>query len=231
MDRLTAAHIEVKLRLQRIAATVTGTTWDRLPHYDRQNVDEFLSTALPLLAGANLQSVAQTEAYIARALDRAPRGVDAAAIVAGIRNGTTPETLYTRPFVTVWAALSDGKPFDEAVALGRLRATTAAATDVQLAFRDSLPAIGEADHRLTGWRRVANANACEFCQRVSGAKVRRADPMPLHPHCGCGVEPLTSSFEPSPTPADVAVHEHGEMGAYLGSPDHEFLSEHEALAR
>jgi hypothetical protein len=235
VDPLIRAHIDAKERLQRLAALAAATAWDNLPHYDRANVDQFLSTVLPYLAGANLQSVALTEAYLARALERQPVGVDAAAIVAGIRNGTTPEQLYLRPFVTVWSALKARTPFDEAVKLGRDRATTAAATDVQLAFRDTLPAVGAADTRIMGYARVANASACSFCQSIDGAQFRKSDPAPLHAHCACGVRVIEYTrgrhFEPTTIPDTVAVHQHGELGPVLGDPSHDFLTEHEALAR
>jgi hypothetical protein len=226
VDALVAAHIDAKLRLQRLAAAVAAAVWDRLPHYDRANVDQFMSQALPLVHGANLQSVALTDAYIARALERQPTGVDAQAIVAGIRNGTTPEETYHRAFVSVWSALSRGLSFEEAVKIGRDRVTTAAATDVQLAFRDTLPPIG-ARAPVMGWQRVADPGACPFCTRVDGAIMRVAVPMPLHPHCGCTIEPIElapgrPALEPTPTPDDVAIHEHGELGPLLGAPGDAF---------
>lgn len=234
MDPLVAAQVQAKLRLQQLAAAAAVTVWDALPHYDRPNIDQFLSTALPVLGGANLQSVALTEAYLARALDRQPLGVDAHQVVAGIRNGATAEEVYRRPFVTVWSALSRGAPFDEAVAAGRARAAAAAATDVQLAFRDTLRAAGEADRTIMGYARVANPGACDFCQRVDGGQFLKHDPMPLHPHCNCGARVVEYTrgrhFTPTATPDTVAVHDHGELGPVLADPAQHFTSEHELAA-
>jgi hypothetical protein len=106
VDRLVAAHIAAKAHLQTFASRIAVAAWDRLPGYDRENVDEFLSTALPPLHGANLQAVALTEAFIARKLGRLPLGVSSDAIVAGIRNGAAPATVYERAFVQVWSAPS-----------------------------------------------------------------------------------------------------------------------------
>jgi hypothetical protein len=236
LDPAVAAQIAAKERLQQLAAGAAVAAWDALPHYDRANIDQFLSTALPVLAGANLQSVALTQAYLAHVLDRQPVAVDAHQVVAGIRNGATPEEVYRRPFVTVWSALSHEKPYADAVATGRARVATAAATDVQLAFRNTLQAVGAADHRIMGYERVANAKACEFCQRVNGAQFLKQDPMPLHPHCACGVRVVEytrgrgkGSLLERPLPDGVAVHEHGELGPVLGDPNQHFTGEH-ALA-
>lgn len=230
MNVAAAAHIAAKLRLQAAAAAAAAAVWDGLPAYDRENVDQFLVTALPLLEGANVQSVALTEVYLAHVLGRQPLGVDAAAVVAGIRDGAAPADVYSRPFVTVWSALSRGTPFDEAVRFGRERAQSAAAMDVQLAFRDTIARVGEADDRIMGFRRVANGGACAFCREVDGAQFRTETPMPLHNGCGCGVEVVEYTrgrrreLTPTSTPETVAVHEHGELGPVLADPAHDFTT-------
>lgn len=43
---------------------------------------------------------------------------------------------------------------------------------------------------IVGWRRVANAGACIYCQTLEGAFVKSADAMPMHPGCGCTLEPV-----------------------------------------
>jgi hypothetical protein len=111
--------------------------------------------------------------------------------------------VYQRPFVTVWTALGAGARWEDAVAQGMARATSAAAMDVQLAFRASADEIGRADDGIYGFQRVADGGACAFCLEVDGAYVKTADASPLHNHCGCGLEPLTdphpgAAYLPSP---------------------------------
>jgi hypothetical protein len=230
VDRLVAAHIAAKARLQTIASRIAVAAWDRLPGYDRENVDEFLSTALPPLHGANLQSVALTEAYLARKLGRLPLGVSADSIVAGIRNGAAPATVYERAFIQVWSDLGKQTSWEQAVQAGRSRVESAAATDVQLSFRDTLIDIGQQDERVVGWQRVADSGACDFCQEVDGARLASEDPMPLHNNCGCGVDPITEPFTPTPRPDTVAIHDHGELGPVLAAPGEHFTTEHQIAA-
>jgi hypothetical protein len=89
--------------------------------------------------------------------------------------------------------------------------------------------VQEADEGIFGFRRVANPGACQFCREVNGAYLKRADAMALHPHCGCGIEPLT---EPHPrarnlpngeeVTRNVGIHQHGELGPLIGSREQDF---------
>lgn len=214
--------IIAKKRLQQIVAAAVAAAWHGLPHYDQQQIDQFLTSVLPLTAAANRQSVLLTQAFLARALAQPPAGLDADQIIAGIRNGTTPAQVYHRPFVTVWGALGRGIPWAAAVKLGLDRATSAAATDVQLSFTHTLAALGSADNQILGYERVPDDGACDFCLAASGQVYHSSDLMPLHNGCGCGVEPITSDATfnapdrfPGADGLEVAVRDHGELGPVL----------------
>ena len=103
-----------------------------------------------------------------------------------------------------------------------------------MAMRDRLTAVGEADDNIWGYERVANPGACPFCQELNGAQFRTADPMSIHPSCGCGVEPIVYTrgaanrgnakiFESQPMnrpPADkVTIRSHGELGPTIVDPN------------
>ena len=226
-SRLAEAHITAQARLRALTVAGVDAVWASLPAYNEENVDEWLSRVLPLIAAAQRQSVALTDAFLARALDRAPLGVDPADVTGpAARAGVLLEEVYRRPFVTVWTALAAGTAYAAAVNSGGVRARSTAAMDVQLAMRSTLTEVGKADDRIEGYQRVANAGACSFCLAIDGAKVRAANPMPLHNGCGCGVDVLTRPFAPTAVPPDaVAVHTHGELGPVLGDPAHAFTSE------
>lgn len=138
---LSEAHIEAERRLRLVTTTGVERIWRTLPSYDRKDVPKWLSAVVPLVTAAQRQSVALTEAYLARALERQPLGVDPDAIIRAARNGTPPEVVYERSFIAVWSALADGLLYADAVAQGEARAVTAARTDVQLAMRDTLIAV------------------------------------------------------------------------------------------
>jgi hypothetical protein len=248
MNRLTEAHILGQQRLRETLVRAVARVWASLAGYDRKDVPAFLAVVVPLVLAAQRQSASLTDAYLARALDRRPVGIDFEQVIgAAVRGGTSPETVYERPFITTWTGLKDGKLFEDAYADGLDRATTAAATDVQLAMRATAAKVQDADG-LFGFARRADADACPFCKLLDGAYVKRADAFPMHPHCGCGLEPLTEPHPgavklpdgtrireyqggplvATPLPEGVAVHEHGELGPVLTDPEHHFTGE-EAL--
>lgn len=185
-DDLAKANIAVKQRLMNIIVASVASVWHGLAHYDREQLDQFLATVLPLTAAANAQAVALTEAFLAQALGRPPLGVDPQQVVAGIRNGVTPEQVYERSFIAVWSALKQGAPWEQAAKLGLDRATSAAATDVQLSFTHTLRAVGTVDRHIGGFRRIPDPTACDFCRAASGQLYHTGDLMPLHNHCITG---------------------------------------------
>jgi hypothetical protein len=231
---LAEAHMEAEARLRWTVEKALTGVWASLPGHDRANVDEWLSTVLPAVATAQRASVAVTEAYLAQVLGRPPIGVNQEDLIgAAVRNGTPPATVYERPFITLWGGLGNGLTFEDASRKALARATSTAAMDVQLSMRATANAVGLADDGIYGYARAADSGACQFCVTVDGAYVKSADAMPLHNHCGCGLEPLTEPHRGAVLLPDgrrvreyaygplVEVHRHGELGPVLtGSGDH-----------
>jgi hypothetical protein len=223
---LVQAHITAQQRLRALARRGVEVIWRDLGSYDKADLGRWLARVLPLVDAAQRQGVALTDAYLARALGRRPIGLDVKLLTgAAVRNGAAPETVYRRPFIGLWADLKGGKPYDEAVAAGMARAAMTAATDVQLSQRAALGAVQAADPQIVGYRREIDGGACPFCQALAGAFSRDGGAGSLHPGCGCSWTPVVGSVPPPEAlPADVAVNEHGELGAVVGSPDHDFTS-------
>jgi hypothetical protein len=225
---LAETHIEALRRLRALTIAAVGQAWQDLPGYDRQNIDQWLEQVVPVVTTARMTSAVLTDAYLATAMGRQPFGID---VSDKVRGGTPVAEVYQRPFVTVWTALGAGARWEDAVAQGMARATSAAAMDVQLAFRASADEIGRADDGIYGFQRVADGGACAFCLEVDGAYVKTADASPLHNHCGCGLEPLTdphpgAAYLPSGSAVrdGYAIHEHGELGAVLTAPGQDFTT-------
>lgn len=237
-SRLAETHIELQARLRALIGRAVGQAWDGLGSYDRADIDRWLAQAVPLVTTGQRQSVALTNAYIARSLERRPLGIDMAALIGpGVRNGAPPEEVYTRPFVNVWTALGNGGQWTDAVAAGRARAVSTAAMDMQLSMRGAANAVQEADATIIGYERVADGGACAFCQEVDTAFVKSADAMALHNNCGCGLEPVTFESRGQRTGLqgqhgrqNVAIHEHGELGPVLTDPTQNFTTAAEALS-
>jgi hypothetical protein len=226
---LAEAHIEGQARLRRLVEQVITQTWGDLPGHDRANLDEWLSRVLPAVQASQRASVALTEAYLARSLERQPVGVPQDELVgSAVRGGVRPATVYERPFITLWGGLADGLEWADASRKALERATSTGAMDVQLSMRATADAVQSAAGGIYGYRRAADAGACDFCRAVDGAYVKSASAFPLHNRCGCGLEPLTTPHPlAAALPSGVAVHEHGELGPLLTAPGDHFTSESE----
>lgn len=222
---LADAQIRLQARLRAITAQAVGNAWSRLPAYDEAQVPGFLAAAAPVVLAAQRQSALLTDAYIGRVLQRPPLGLPAADLIGpAVRDGVPADEQWRRPFVTTWTALANGTEWQIAVAAGFARATKMAETDVQLTQRAALQAIQDRDPAIRGYQRVADGGACDYCVMIDGAFVKSAEAMPLHPGCGCGLEPVLTEVQPSAAPAGVAVESHGELGPTLGDPSHVFTS-------
>lgn len=225
MSALTDAQIEHQRRIRQRIASVVAEAWRRLGRWDEEDVDRWLAIVVPLVLASQRASATLTNAFLARAVGRAPLALPPGLVAgAAIRNGTPPEIVYRRPFVTYWGALKDGHSWEDALQMGQDRATSAAETDVQLAMRATLREVGERDDLILGYRRVPDGDACEFCRLIAGQRYTVRDLMPVHNHCGCGVDVITAANRDEFTgrrendlelPPEVAIHEHGELGPVI----------------
>lgn len=227
--RLTEVHRELMGRLRTRAAVGAGSAWDALAA-DTSSPDEYVGLVVPLVTAAQLQAVALTDAYVSKAAGRPPIGITLAELEARLR-GVDLDTVYERPFHTTWTALSNGKDAADAVAAGRARAVTAAATDVSLAMRATFAVAGAALANVERFVRVGGG--CELCASAEGGIYADAGDMELHPNCGCSLEPVveeSSTFNAEGSPqsfedTDTVVHDHGELGPMLANRGDEFRDE------
>lgn len=225
---LAAAHIEAERRLRVAMERSVTKAWNDLPAYNQENVDQFLSRVVPTIDAGRRQSVALTDAYLARAMKRQPLGIDPNEVSMSLRAGASVEEVYTRPLVTVWGKLQEGVQWKDAVAIGLERAASAAAMDMQLAMRQTAFDVGQADDGINGWQRVPDGNACDLCLIASTQRYSTQDLMPIHNHCGCGIEPSGDGRSAPPARPviegdgiSVAVVDHGELGPVLvNAADH-----------
>lgn len=216
------AHVLSQEQLRRVVSRAVERLWTSLPGYDEQDVPGWLGSVVPLVLAGQYQSAALTQAFVTQQVGRPVNALPA--VGADVRNGTAPDEVYRRPFVQLWAALKTGTAWQEAVDGAGSRAVSSAEMDMQLASRGTFARLGE-DDDIFGYTRVADAGACQFCSEIDGAYVKDADAMPLHNRCGCSLEPLTAPHpRAAKLPSGVAVHDHGELGPVLGSPDHDFTS-------
>lgn len=237
---LVQGHIDAQAQLRAATALAVEQAWTGLGAYNQEDVARFLAVALPAVAGGQRAAAAVTNAFLAQTIGRAPLPLDVANLIgAAARLGTDPGTVYRRPFVDVWSALKNGTPYDQAVDKGRVRAESAAVTDVQLAMRETLREVGTQDELILGYARVPDAGACAFCKLVAGQRYTVEDLLPIHPRCGCGVDPIVeenrgdftgvraNDLSVTRDGVTAAVREHGELGPVLVNGDDAFTSQHD----
>lgn len=164
------------------------------------NVDAFTVAAVPLVLGAQAATARLVAGYIAMLTrlveEEAATPAAVSDVAVDVIRGVAAAEVYARPVITMRAALAEGKQFAEALELGRQRAEQIADTDIALAQREAtVQAIG-ADERIVGYRRVLTGRSCSFCATASTQRYRKAQLMPIHGRCDCGVAPIFGTSDP-----------------------------------
>jgi hypothetical protein len=233
IDRYQAAY--GRLRTDTVAQA--AALWSRFGGPREADLVRFVPAVVPIVAGAQVATARLVTGYVALMTRIAVGGAIPAppAPLAALR-GVLAAELYTRPVIAVRTALSHGKPFVEAMDLGRQRAEQLAGTDVLLAQRAATLHAVKADRRIVGYRRVITAGSCTLCAVASSEIYGPDEPMAIHVSCDCGVAPIYRTSDPAharnetlrstalgEAPAGgVAVHYHGELGPVLTEADHHF---------
>ncbi|MEU4579970.1 hypothetical protein [Nonomuraea sp. NPDC023979] len=212
--------------------------WAGLRHsstaYDRASVPGFVDQLVPLVHEGQAQEVSLTVAML-RELSLLRTGVPTPDVdlskLEGRQGGVSLDDVYARPFVWLWTDLKNGKPFEDALDDAADRLGKSIEADLQLASRNAADAVIDADRRTIGFKRVLSdrPNHCPLCVVASTNHYRKGDLLPIHPGCGCGVEPVYADADWDDTlnrqvadayadairNQEIAVTEHGEYGPYL----------------
>lgn len=187
--------------------------WLGLGAWRDSDVPDFLSEALPILRGGQATMAGVVGEFLGTlaaatvATTLAPLLIPAA-LVTDLRPVPTGE-VYTRPFRTVWTALSRGQGITRAVQLGAERLAKVAEMDMQASYAQAnrlgmerLPAGAQPEY----WRRrLYGAENCAMCVIAATNRYRRGDLNPIHPGCDCYVEPVFSGGEDPLTPEREAA--------------------------
>lgn len=192
-ERYRDALIDVR---KRVSARVERN-WRTLGSWDQADVDRFLAATLPVVDAGQRRTVSLTDAYLARATRTRAVGLPVDDLVgAAVRNGAEPAVVYTRPFVQLWSALSDGAQFMDAMNAAGVRAAQSASTDISLTMRasaDAFDAQAADEARIVGWERVLDPDACAYCATASTQRYRSANLDPIHANCVVGSTVVESS--------------------------------------
>lgn len=156
--------------------------WNGLPSYDETDIEAFEETTAPLTAGAKRAAVALSAGFFALALGVRPAAVDPDAV------DITPDT--TGPFHAMWHAFTMGRPYDEALQVGRSTAQAAGWDFVQRTARRTGDHVAEASGRTVKWKRMPTGKSCDWCRLVAGQTYRTAESADFgHERDDCDVVP------------------------------------------
>lgn len=199
-SQVLAAHQSSVLRVRAGLVDYSALLWKAQPGFRDANVAEFTRFIVPRVQAAQIRTASLTSAYLSQ-MANAKYGVKSAtvpvnrqAVVSG--RGVDPVEVYTRPAVTVRTALSEGKPYTEAVAAGLTRLTSLVTTDLQMAKVRQVSSSTRGSRFQYFARVLTGAEDCALCVIASTQRYTRGDLMPIHPGCDCGVEPLQSERDP-----------------------------------
>lgn len=197
---IVAAYLARYNRLRLTAGATVGQLWDRYAAIDDE--DRFAIRAAQLATAAQGVALAGLVGYLSAlfaAVGEPPAlpPVDPELVVGGAaRAGSVPLEVYRRGIVTARTATTKGRTLVEAMAAGRARMVSTAETDVALTQRAGIVQLLQHDERVVGYRRVLTGRSCAFCAVASTQRYHRAELMPLHSHCDCGVVPIVGSRDP-----------------------------------
>lgn len=222
---LTAAYVQNTTILRTWMGSQVAALWAGLGDWRSAAVPDFLAGMLPLMAAgrehmANLTAThlaGQIEVARDRRLGLAPTDLAFDPAELNLR-GITPATQWRRPFQTTWTELAGGKPLDVALLAGGRRAEVLAQTDLQLVKTHTAREVLTAEPSVVGYRRVlSGSQSCARCVLTTTQRYHKADLLPIHPACDCGVEPIIGTHDPGRViDAELAASVHDLVRQDLG---------------
>lgn len=152
-----------------------------LDGYDREHVAEYERRIRPAMTAGKVAAVRLATGTAALLLGRAAPAIDPAKV---------PVELEARgPFLQMWHAFSEGRPYVEALAAGLGRAEDDASDLVVSSGRLGVGLASEGHERFV---RVPEPDACDWCEMVAEQTYSSADAADFgHGRCACAVVPDT----------------------------------------
>lgn len=248
-QRVIDAHQKLIRRTAARVRDYCDREWRGLGSWRDADIDRFIARVVPVVASGEKQVGQLTISYLDSLARLAGYPPTPAAAVTGavLRNGVSTEEALRRPSVTLYTALSEGRPIEYAVELGVQRLSDAVLTNMQLAqTRTANGWMNRADG-VVGYRRVLTGHEnCALCALASTQRYHKKDLMPIHPGCDCTVAPIYGRKDPgqvineeryeqtmkllkdqgvTDTHSDInnlTIREHGEYGPTLSWRDQHF---------
>lgn len=182
VEQLTARHKLVIARIIARSSVGLLAAWDALNSWDSDDVPRYAQLVAPIVAPARAAAVTQSTAFYASVF-----GVRPPALSSGIGPEFAPE----RGFTALWHALSQGRPFDEALAAGRAASEAHLARTIVSTSRLTGDVVAERSGKRVRWRRVPDGDACPFCVTASLQTYLSSQTADFgHDRCSCAAVPI-----------------------------------------
>lgn len=254
---LTAAYHKLTGASMEAAAKLARDKFLNLGSWRDEDVPRYLEQIAPAIE-SNKKTIANlTTGYYSKIAEATkeeftiPRISPDMLSTEALRNGSTAEMIWQRPFKKMWTQLKKGDDFSDALQAGADRATSIARTEMQLAKRGAGLYARNANDRIIGYiRTLSGSENCALCYVASTQRYTRGDLLPIHPGCDCGEMPIYGTQDigqvidqenldkaheaiaqrfgisdrgaREPDYRKITIHEHGEIGPYLGVKGQKF---------
>ena len=254
---LTEAYHRLTSITMNNAGQIASDNFLNLGSWREDDIQRYIEKVIPGMDNAKRTMANYTSGYYGKIAAAEKQTFSAVSVPAtkmvteSLRNGTTAEMIWQRPFKEMWTQLSKGTDFSEALKAGARRADWTARTEVQLAKRQAGLTVRDGNKNIVGYlRTLTGAENCGLCYLASTQRYHRGDLLPIHPGCDCGETPIFGNtdvgqivdeqtldatheavaerfgkFDASGRAIDyrkITIVDHGELGPYLTVKGHEF---------
>ena len=248
--KLTGMHLDG-------AGLVAKNQFLKLGSWRDEDIQRYAAAMIPEMDNAKRIMANYTSSYYSKMAGLDGRKLKKLSVPAtnlvteNLRNGTTAEMVWQRPFKEMWTSLKKGEDFTDALNAGAARANSIARTEMQLAKREAGLYVRNGNSNIVGYlRTLSGAENCGLCYVASTQRYTRGELMPIHPGCDCGETPIFGNtdvgqvidnetlnatheavaerfgkFDAGGREIDyrkITIHNHGELGPYLGVKGQKF---------
>lgn len=188
-------------RLRGTVAAQLAALWTTIGGVTDRDAERFIAAAVPAVHGAQIAIARLVAGYFAT-IGREivgiaqPVSISPSAVTTTALRGVDTADVYQRPVITARTALSEQRPYDEALTLAGQRLNQLISADLALAQRQATVLSVNHDRRIVGYSRVLTGKSCALCATASSQRYHRGDLMPIHAHCDCGVAPIYGTADP-----------------------------------
>lgn len=190
-----AAHRRFVL-LQDTIGALMEDAWLTYANLDEVAAARFTTAASTIVEGGLRQVAGVAAGYTSTADAILGQSADIVIPAPTIRQGVPPADVYQRSIIEARRLIASGSSYADAMRGGQLRAVATAKTDMSLGNRAAMAQAKLARPWVVGYRRTLTGKSCAFCALASTQRYTRAELLPLHPSCDCGIAEIYGTTDP-----------------------------------